>query len=374
MLRKRSAVFFAAAIVLSGFSRDVSAQEFFGTFHGDLITKALDDGRRLELTNPFSFSDPTGKLWSVPVGTVVDGASIPRIFFSVVGGPFDDKYRDASVIHDHFCDKKTEPWEKVHLVFYNGMRAKGVDSIKAKLMYAAVYNFGPKWVQVSPDEPSKLISGQPVLLNDAKEAVAKFILENDPSIEDINEISRRLTEARTIEQLEKILFENGNCTPILQNPGTDGAVGKTLILCGMSVASKRRAAIKNLRLLNQQLGKLLGTQMAFMLPAIDDYIRAPDAAKWENVKTWSLNVHGLIKLGVASVLKVEDARAQELAPPVADVFDILSQRAAMISPILEGPPKSREEMQRWVSQYRVLVDRLQRRLLGLEQYLSSISQ
>jgi hypothetical protein len=55
---------------------------------------------------------------------------------------------------------------------------------------------------VSPDEPSKLISGQPVLLNDAKE-VAKFILENDPSIEDINEISRRLTEARTIEQLEK---------------------------------------------------------------------------------------------------------------------------------------------------------------------------
>ena len=374
MLPQRSAVFFAVAIVLSGFSRDVSAQEFFGTFHGDLITKALDDGRKLELTHPFSFSDPTGKLWSVPVGTVVDGASIPRIFFTVVGGPFDDKYRDASVIHDHFCDKKTEPWEKVHLVFYNGMRAKGVDSIKAKLMYAAVYNFGPKWVQVSPDEPGKLISGEPVLLNDVKEAIAKFILENDPSIEDINEISRRLTEARTIEQLEKILFENGNCTPILQSPGTDGTVGKTLILCGMSVASKRQAAIENLRLLNQQLGRLLGTQMASMLPAIDDYIRAPDAAKWENVKSWSLNVHGLIKLGVGSVLKVEDARAQELAPPVGDVFDILSQRAAMISPILEGPPKSREEMQRWVSQYRVLVDRLQRRLQGLEQYLSSISQ
>ncbi len=41
--------------------------------------------------------------------------------------------------------KKSQPWKAVHRMFYNAMRCSGVNEIKAKIMYYAVYNFGPCW-------------------------------------------------------------------------------------------------------------------------------------------------------------------------------------------------------------------------------------
>jgi hypothetical protein len=75
----------------------------------------------------------------------VDGASIPKFAWSIIGGPFEGKYRDASVIHDVACVARSAPWEYVHLVFYYAMLASGVDKTTAKIMYAAVYHFGPRW-------------------------------------------------------------------------------------------------------------------------------------------------------------------------------------------------------------------------------------
>ena len=107
-------------------SHEVAASsDYYGSFKGDLITRALEDGRRLELVQPYAFEDATGKLWGVPAKTLVDGASIPQVFWSITGGPFSGKYRNASVIHDYYCVAKTDAWENVHLVFYNGMRANG---------------------------------------------------------------------------------------------------------------------------------------------------------------------------------------------------------------------------------------------------------
>lgn len=373
-IHKLAGIIFSAVYLSLSFIQTAASQESFGRFHGDLIVKALGDGRNLALTHPFSFEDASGTLWSVPVGTVVNGASIPQAFWSIIGGPFEDKYREASVVHDHYCVQKSRPWDKVHRIFYDGMRARGVNSTKAKLMYAAVYNFGPRWLDTIPGEEKKLISGQPIFLNDAKEAILKFVTDNDPSAEEIVEFSNKLAEARTLEQLEKVLYENADCTPILSNAGADVRIGKTLILCGMSTASKRQVAVKNIRLLNAQLRRLLHTQMYFLLPAIDDYVRAPDEAKWHKIRDWSQNVYGLIKLGIASVLKIEERRAEAMAPPIDDVFEILGQRAAMMSPILSGPPKSEREMSEWVSNYRQLVARLERKLDPLEKYLHSISQ
>lgn len=94
---------------------------------------------------PFEFLDSSNKRWPVPPGAKVDGASIPRPLWSIIGGPFEGKYRDASVIHDYYCDVRTEPWQLVHRVFYNAMRASGVPKVRAKLMYGAVYHAGPRW-------------------------------------------------------------------------------------------------------------------------------------------------------------------------------------------------------------------------------------
>ncbi|HEY9218675.1 MAG TPA: DUF1353 domain-containing protein [Phenylobacterium sp.] len=119
--------------------------ESLGEFIGELILKPLPDGRRMQLVNPYAFKRPAGDTWRVPKKAIVDGASIPRPFWSVIGGPFEGRYRNASVIHDYYCDRRSKPWEQVHKVFYDGMLAAGVERRIAKLMYGAVYFGGPRW-------------------------------------------------------------------------------------------------------------------------------------------------------------------------------------------------------------------------------------
>ena len=118
-----------------------------GHFTGDPVVELLDDGRRVKLAQAFGFTDPAGLGWPVPAGTVVDGASIPRVFWALIGGPFEGKYRNASIIHDHYCDLRSRPWRAVHHVFYDGMIASGVGEDKAKLLYFSVARFGPRWEQ-----------------------------------------------------------------------------------------------------------------------------------------------------------------------------------------------------------------------------------
>jgi hypothetical protein len=112
---------------------------------GRLILEPLRDGRLMRVVEPFGFLDPEQKRWPVPVGTKVDGASIPQPLWSLIGGPFEGKYRDASVVHDYYCDVRTEPCKAVHRVFYLAMRASGLSDQRAKFMYAAVYFAGLRW-------------------------------------------------------------------------------------------------------------------------------------------------------------------------------------------------------------------------------------
>jgi Protein of unknown function (DUF1353) len=115
-----------------------------GYFKGDIVAKFLPDGRNMQLENAFSFVDPSGKTWDVPAGAITDGASIPRVLW-VAYPPFTGKYRIAAVVHDHYCQSKNESWKATHAVFYDALRAAGVDDATAKTMWAAVYHFGPRW-------------------------------------------------------------------------------------------------------------------------------------------------------------------------------------------------------------------------------------
>ncbi len=105
----------------------------------------LSDGLELRLLEDFVYIDPRGKVWLAPKDFIVDGASIPRAFWTVVGGPLDGKYRNASIVHDEACVRREEPSEDVHLMFYEACRCGGIPEEKAKVMYAAVYHFGPRW-------------------------------------------------------------------------------------------------------------------------------------------------------------------------------------------------------------------------------------
>lgn len=172
-------------------------------FSGDPVVRMGGDGRFVTLVQDFSFRDAAGQDWFVPKGTVVDGASIPQPFWPFVGGPFEGKFRNASIIHDHYCVTRSRPWRAVHRVFYDGMIAGGVDTAKAKLMYFAVYKFGPRWevrrVMVSKSN----LNGPPTMQEktvavalpttpydeSAVQAAIKNIDQSDPSLDDLDRLA-----------------------------------------------------------------------------------------------------------------------------------------------------------------------------------------
>jgi hypothetical protein len=64
---------------------EVSAGD--GRFVGELVLKDVDpNGRNFELMEPFGYIDPEGVRWQAEKGLVTDGASIPQVFWSIVGG------------------------------------------------------------------------------------------------------------------------------------------------------------------------------------------------------------------------------------------------------------------------------------------------
>jgi hypothetical protein len=110
-----------------------------------LLLATTPSDYRIQLTGDFTYVSSGGKVWSVPSGFISDGASIPRAFWTVVGGPLDGPYREAAIVHDRYCVTKSEPWKSVHRMFYDAMRASGVGQLEAITLYGGVMLGGPRW-------------------------------------------------------------------------------------------------------------------------------------------------------------------------------------------------------------------------------------
>lgn len=127
-------------------------------FEGEVRTLWLVEGevgddapdRRMQLLEDFAFVDPNGVRWLAPAGSKIDGASIPRMLWSVAGDPFIGQYRRASVLHDVACDDRTRPSKVVHRMFYDAMIADGTSETQAVEFYTAVRLFGPHWDDPAP--------------------------------------------------------------------------------------------------------------------------------------------------------------------------------------------------------------------------------
>ena len=81
---------------------------------------------------------------TVKEGFIYDSASIPRIFWSLIGSPFSGKYRMAALIHDALYATNYTTKKRADDIFYNIMINEGVAKWRASLMYTAVLAFG--WV------------------------------------------------------------------------------------------------------------------------------------------------------------------------------------------------------------------------------------
>ena len=117
----------------------------WGYYSGPVETRWENDGRSMTLLNELRYTDPNEFVWIAPAGSQVDGASIPRYLWSIMGGPFEGKYRNASVLHDVAYGERRRPWQDCDRMFYNAMRCSGVSVTEAKTMYYALYRFGNHW-------------------------------------------------------------------------------------------------------------------------------------------------------------------------------------------------------------------------------------
>ena len=165
-------------------SVSIRAPSDFGTFNGPVRARWLSDGRFMALCNELQFIQHDGATWVAPVATRTDGASIPPVFWSVIGGPFEGKYRDASVVHDYECCIKARPWPAVHRMFYAGMMANGEAMWRAKLMYFAVYFFGPRWPASEKRPDRNFMEG------DIARAAKHFQRHPEASLEEIEHLTR----------------------------------------------------------------------------------------------------------------------------------------------------------------------------------------
>ena len=111
------------------------------------------DGRQFALEHDFRYLDSKGVPWLAPTDLLTDGATIPPIFWSVIGGPWDGLYREAAVVHDAYCCAQTCPWDQVHRMFYEAMRCSGVGWVQAGTMFFAVWLGGPRWKKLNPSMP-----------------------------------------------------------------------------------------------------------------------------------------------------------------------------------------------------------------------------
>ena len=85
---------------------------------------------------------------TVPAGYSTDGASIPRLMWSLVGSPFDPRFVAAAVVHDWYCDQSRITGQYFtrrigDAVFLNLLAVAKVPACKRAAMFVGVsfYSF-----------------------------------------------------------------------------------------------------------------------------------------------------------------------------------------------------------------------------------------
>lgn len=151
----------AFLVLLVGGVSPLYASEFKGELkllpEGCQYTK----GRKCQLGSMLTFKSPDGLVWQTDIWTAgshesgtTDGASIPKWAQPIIGDAYDPSFLKAAIVHDHYCYKENQvrTWFKTHRMFYYALIDLGIDKVKAKTMYFAVFTFGPHWRNLVPGE------------------------------------------------------------------------------------------------------------------------------------------------------------------------------------------------------------------------------
>ena len=170
----------------------------WGYYSDAPVTRWNPDGRTMTLLSELRYTDPRGTVWVAPAGSVVDGASIPRSLWSIMGGPFEGRYRNASVLHDVAYGQHKRPWQDCDRMFYNAMRCSGVSAVEAKTMFYALCRFGHHWK--FPIKRAKPVKFEGTMVARGEE-IPRAIPVNENELGDAREWIRRAEPS--LEEIEQ---------------------------------------------------------------------------------------------------------------------------------------------------------------------------
>jgi hypothetical protein len=75
---------------------------------------------------------------TVMKGLEFDGASIPKMFWSIIGSPFTGKYTRSALVHDALYMSESLTRKEADSVFLGLMKQDGVSLLKRNVMWGAV--------------------------------------------------------------------------------------------------------------------------------------------------------------------------------------------------------------------------------------------
>ena len=99
---------------------------------------SLVDGKDLMILNKELSFQFDGILYFIPKGFTFDGASIPQLFWSVIGSPFDEDFREPACIHDWCYITKCLKYHDANMIFRRQLIKQKVSVWKYNAMWSAV--------------------------------------------------------------------------------------------------------------------------------------------------------------------------------------------------------------------------------------------
>jgi hypothetical protein len=161
--------------------------------------------RNMQVVDDFTFTDRHDHVWRTPAGCIVDGASIPRALWTLVGSPYTGHYRRASVVHDKACeDAKNAPDPTAarlaaDRMFFEACLAGGCKWFEAAYLYVGVRigailaNSGPELL--TADDGPAIARPQDRDVIDAYQHIAQQVTQAGETY-DPEEMERRTTAAQ----------------------------------------------------------------------------------------------------------------------------------------------------------------------------------
>ena len=109
------------------------------SFTTDLIIRHID-GKKWEVMKPFRYrvgDRHSEEIITVPVGYITDFASIPRVFWIIIGHPA-GKHGKGAVVHDILYTTHQYSRKRSDKILYEAMGVSKVAKWKRKMIYYAV--------------------------------------------------------------------------------------------------------------------------------------------------------------------------------------------------------------------------------------------